>query len=124
MLLRRKLDYGYPDQRADVSIADDADGAPFVAAGTWYLAGGSTYLFADSPSETSNTAPSIETSSHRWRDDEFMIPRQLTEGRPSIRVRVTFTPTNRPLMAGQAVLPQAWSEYRYTAYCWVLPPSR
>ena len=65
----------------------------------------------------------MESSDHRWRDDEFMIPRQLTEGRAAIRIRVTFAPANQPLRP-EGVLPaQAWSEYRYAAYCWVLPPS-
>ena len=123
VLLRRKLDYAYPDQRAKVSVADDVDGAPFVDAGTWYLAGASTYLFADSSSETKNGTASVESSDHRWRDDELMIPRQLTEGRSSIRVRVTFAPANQPLQPGQPPPTQAWSEYRYTAYCWVLPPA-
>ena len=75
VLLRRKLDYSYPDQRATVSVADDRDGAPFEDAGTWYLAGGSTVLFEDSSSETSNVgAPTVESSDHRWRDDEFIDP--------------------------------------------------
>ncbi len=123
VLLRRKLDYAYPDQRAKVSVADDVDGAPFVDAGTWYLAGASTYLFADSSSETSNGTASVESSDHRWRDDELMIPRQLTEGRSSIRVRIAFAPANQPLQPGQPPPTQAWSEYRYAAYCWVLPPA-
>jgi hypothetical protein len=123
VLLRRKLDYAYPDQRAVVSVADDVDGAPFVDAGTWYLAGASTYVYADSPSETTNGTPSIETSDHQWRDDEFLIPRQLTEGRSSIRVRIAFSPAAQPLLPGQTPATQAWSEYRYTAYCWVLPPA-
>jgi len=123
VLLRRKLDYAYPDQRAIVSVADDVDGAPFVEAGTWYLAGASTYLYADSPSETSNGLPSVETSTHRWRDDEMLLPRQLTEGRSSIRVRIAFSPADQPMQPGQPPATQAWSEYRYTAYCWVLPPA-
>jgi hypothetical protein len=122
VLLRRKLDYAYPDQRATVSVADDRDGAPYVVAGTWYLAGSSTVLFDDAPTETGTGTPTVETGPHRWRDDEFLVPRQLTEGRSSIRVRIAFTPANQPLQPGQPPAAQAWSEYRYTAYCWVLPP--
>ena len=121
VLLRRKLDYGYPDQRAVVSVADDVDGAPFVGAGTWYLAGSSTVVFADSGSETSNGTPTVETGTHRWRDDEFLVPRQLTEGRARIRVKIAFAPAGQGLLPGQAPAAQAWSEYRYTAYCWELP---
>jgi hypothetical protein len=122
VLLRRRLDYSYPDQRAVVSVADDRDGAPFVDAGIWYLAGASTYLFEDSSSELTNGTPSIETSGHRWRDDDFLVPRQLTEGRSAVRVRIAFAPAGQPLRPGDAPAAQAWSEYRYTAYCWVLPP--
>jgi hypothetical protein len=123
VLLRRKLDYAYPDQRAVVSVADDVDGAPFVGAGTWYLAGSSTVVFADSGSETSNGTPTVETGTHRWREDEFLLPRQLTEGRARIRVKLVFAPAGKGLLPGQAPAAQAWSEYRYTAYCWGLPPA-
>jgi hypothetical protein len=123
VLLRRKLDYAYPDQRAVVSVADDVDGAAFVEAGTWYLAGGASVVFADAPTETGSAPGSVEASDHRWRDDELLVPRQLTEGRSSVRVRLQFAPAEQPLEPGVATAPQAWSEYRYTAYCWVLPPS-
>ncbi|HEV8379463.1 MAG TPA: DUF2961 domain-containing protein, partial [Tepidisphaeraceae bacterium] len=41
VLVRRKLDYSYPNQRAEVSIADASDGkvGEFKPAGIWYLAG-------------------------------------------------------------------------------------
>jgi hypothetical protein len=123
VLLRRKLDYAYPDQRAVVSVADDRDGAAYVVAGTWYLAGGSTVVYANASTETGTDPGTVETSPHRWRDDEFIVPRQLTEGRASVRVRVEFAPANHSLAPGVATAPQAWSEFRYTAYCWVLPPA-
>jgi hypothetical protein len=120
-LLRRKLDYSYPDQRADVFVADDRDGAPFEAAGTWYLAGGSSIVYSNPPGETDPPAPQIETSDRRLRDDEFLVPAELTEGRSSIRLRMTFRPTSRPLVPGGVVPPQAFSELGYTVYSWVLP---
>jgi hypothetical protein len=123
VLLRRKLDYLYPDQRAVVSVADDRDGAPWVVASTWYVAGGSTVLYANAWSETGTDPGTVESSPHRWRDDELLLPRQLTEGRTSVRVRVAFAPANQPLRPGDTPATQAWSEYRYTAYCWVLPPA-
>jgi hypothetical protein len=49
------------------------------------------------------------------------VPRELTQGRRAIRVRVRFTPVDRPLFPGHPVPQLAWSEIKYTAYCYVLP---
>jgi len=108
-LLRRKLDYSFPDQRAELLVADAAPGAPFVSAGTWYLAGSNTCAFVDAPTETGQVPPTIETSDRRWRDDEILIPRSLTQGRRRVRIRVV------PAQG------QVWSEFRYTAYSYVMP---
>jgi hypothetical protein len=121
-LLRRKLDYSYPDQRADVFVADDRDGAPFVPAGTWYLAGSNTCVYSWPLKETDLASPMVETSNRRFRDDEFLVPSRLTEGRRSVRVRVVFRPLNLPVLPGGTPVPQAWSELRYSAYSWVLGP--
>ena len=124
VLLRRKLDYGYPDQRAEVYVADGAaPGAAFVRAGTWYLAGSSACVYSNPSGELDPIMPSIEMSNRRWRDDEFLIGRALTEGRHVIRIRIVFTPANAPLMPGASPLPASWSEFRYTAYVWSLPPA-
>jgi hypothetical protein len=120
-LLRRKLDYAFPNQRAEVFVADDRDGAPFARAGTWYLAGGATCVYSNPPLELDPPAPVVETSNRRFREDEFLIPRRLTEGRARVRVRMVFTPASLPLLPGLPPAPQAWSEYRYSAYSWVLP---
>jgi hypothetical protein len=123
VLLRRKLDYGYPDQRAEVYVADaGAADAPFAAAGTWYLAGSNSCVYSNPPDELSPIAPSIEASNRRWRDDEFLIPRALTDGRRAIRVRIVFSPGNGRVTPDASALPVAWSEFRYTAYVWTLPP--
>jgi hypothetical protein len=50
-----------------------------------------------------------------------LIPRELTEGRHAIRIRIQFTPVVRPLFPGYPVPELAWSEFRYTAYSFVLP---
>ena len=63
----------------------------------------------------------MQTSNRRFRDDEFLIPRDLTAGRTAIRVRVKFTPVDRPLFPGRPLDEQAWSEFRYDAYCFVFP---
>jgi hypothetical protein len=62
-------------------------------------------------------------SNRQWRDDEFLLPRQLTAGHGRIRVRLVFSPSNLPLTPETPLAPQAWSEYRYTAYVWTLPPA-
>lgn len=63
----------------------------------------------------------VQTSNRRFRDDEFLIPRRLTEGRDRIRVRVKFTPVTLPLYPEAPVPELAWSEMRYTAYAFVAP---
>lgn len=60
-------------------------------------------------------------SNRRFRDDEFLIPRGLSEGRSTIRIRVKFTPVNIPLFPGYRLAEQGWSEIRYTAYSFVIP---
>jgi hypothetical protein len=120
-LLRRKLDYGYPDQRAEVYVADDAAGATFAFAGVWYLAGSNRCIYSNPPGELDPPLRTVQTSERRWREDEFLIPRSMTEGRASIRVRIHFVPTDTPLYPGDTSLERAWSEYRYWLYSYVLP---
>ncbi len=124
VLLRRKLDYALPNQRAEVYVADD-DGKfgemVWKRAGVWYLAGGNTCVYSNPKGELGETQHFVETSNRRFRDDEFLVPRDLTEGRKTIRLRIKFTPVNVPLFPGQPLPEQAWSEIRYDAYCFVLP---
>lgn len=124
VLLRRTLDYSYPDQRAEVFVADDAAGtagAAFADAGPWYLAGSNTCVYADPASLPPPAQPVLETSNRRWRDDEFLIPRALTDGRSAIRVRIVFSPKGAPLTPDAGAPASAWSEFRYAAYVWTLP---
>jgi hypothetical protein len=124
ILLRRKLDYGYPDQRAEVYVADGAgNSSTFVDVGPWYLAGSNASVYSNPPGELDPFEPTVETSNRRWRDDELLVPRALTEGKSSLRLRVVFTPMGGPLLPGGAMPAQAWSEYRYAAYVWRLPPA-
>ena len=108
IMLRRKLDYSFPNQRAEVWIADAGAGLPsssttaWKAAGVWYLAGGNTWVSSDPKSEFGATEHIVLTSNRRFRDDEFLLPRELTEGRSAIRVRVRFTPVHIPLFPGRA----------------------
>jgi hypothetical protein len=122
VLLRRKLDYGFPNQRAEVSVAaDDGKDPEWRAAGIWYLAGSNTCVYSNPKGETGEAQHILQTSNRRFRDDEFLVPRGLTSGRSSIRVRVKFTPVDIPLVPGQPVPELAWSEIRYDAYCFVMP---
>jgi hypothetical protein len=124
VMLRRKLDYSFLNQRAEVFVADAASNKPvWQQAGVWYLAGSNTCVYSYPPNRNELGASEhvLQTSNRRFRDDEFLIPRPLTQGKSAIRVRVQFTPVSIPLYPG-APLPQlAWSEIRYTAYSYVMP---
>src|SRR5206468_5572732 len=122
VLLRRKLDYAFPNQRAEVEVADASQGQEGQAlkwsrAGVWYLAGSNTCVYSNPKEEMGATQHIVQTSNRRFRDDEFLIGRDLTRGRNEIRVRIKFTPVNTPLFPGHALPPLAWSEIRYDAYC-------
>lgn len=122
VLLRRKLDYQFPNQRAEVFVAAvDAKGATgeFKRAGVWYLAGSNTCLFSNVPTELSPSKHTVQTSNRRFRDDEFLVSRALTAGASRLRVRVQFTPVDIPLLPGRELPERAWSEIRYDAYSYV-----
>ncbi len=122
VMLRRKLDYAFPNQRAEVYIAaPDYRKSPWRLAGIWYLAGSNTCVYSNPDAELGETQHIVQISNRRFRDDEFLIPRELTEGRHAIRIRIQFTPVVRPLFPGYPVPELAWSEFRYTAYSFVLP---
>jgi hypothetical protein len=126
VMLRRKLDYAFPNQRAEVFVADASRGQEGKAlewkpAGVWYLAGSNTCVYSNPKEELGATQHKMQTSNRRFRDDEFLVPLDLTQGRSAIRVRVQFTPVKRPLFPGHPLPELAWSEIRYAAYCWVMP---
>ena len=116
VLLRRKLDYSFPNQRAEVYVNDEM-------AGIWYLAGANTCIYSNPKEELGATQHNVQTSNRRFRDDEFIISRKHTQGKSSIRVRIKFTPVETPLFPGHPLPELAWSEIRYDAYCWVMPRS-
>lgn len=120
VLLRRKLDYSFSNQRAEVYVADESK-ADWKLAGVWYLAGSNTCVYSNPKDELGATQHVVETSNRRFRDDEFLISGSLTRGRKALWIKVKFTPVNRPLFPGNPLGEQAWSEIRYTAYCFVLP---
>ena len=78
-------------------------------------------MYSNPNEELGATQHIVETSNRRFRDDEFLISRELTRGRRSIWLKVKFTPVERPLYPGFPLGERAWSEIRYTAYCFVMP---
>jgi len=121
VLLRRKLDYAFPNQRAEVFVASVDKGEDWESAGVWYLAGANTCVYSNPKEELGPTQHIVQTSNRRFRDDEFLVPRNLTEGRSAIHLRIRFMPVLTPLYPGYPVAELAWSEIRYDAYCFVLP---
>jgi hypothetical protein len=123
VLLRRKLDYSFPNQRAEVLVADETGGSvgEFKPAGIWYLAGANTCVYSNPKEELGATQHNVQASNRRFRDDEFLVPRELTRGRTQIRIRIRFTPVEIPLFPSHPPAELAWSEIRYTAYSYVLP---
>lgn len=121
VLLRRKMDYSFPNQCAKVSIADVRADAAWQEVGLWYTAGSNTVVYSNPKGERGATVHNVQTSNRRWREDEFLLPRQLTEGRSAIQVRIEFVPRDTPLFTGHPAGQRAWSEYRYAAYCYVMP---
>jgi len=127
VLLRRTLDYSFPNQRAEVYVADpgpvrtDSHKPGWKRAGVWYLAGSNTCVYSNPKDELGSTEHTSETSNRRFRDDEFLIPISLTRGRSAVRIRIRFTPVLIPLFPGAELPKTAWSEIRYGAYCFVIP---
>jgi hypothetical protein len=127
LLLRRTLDYSFPNQRAEVYVADpssartNSDESRWQRAGVWYLAGSNTCVYSNPKDELGATEHIAETSNRRFRDDEFLVPSRLTRGRSAVRIRIRFTPVRIPLFPGAEPPKTAWSEIRYDAYCFVIP---
>jgi len=136
VLLRRKLDYQFPNQRAEAFVSDAGRKSPrqpslgsygpasWRLAGVWSLAGGNTCVYSYPKGELGDTQHRVETSNRRFCEDEYLIPRRLTEGRGVIRVKIQFTPVERPLFPGRPLPELAWSAIKYSAYCFVLPSFR
>jgi D-arabinan exo alpha-(1,3)/(1,5)-arabinofuranosidase (non-reducing end) len=132
VMLRRRLDLAYPNQKAIVYVADaDAAEPEWKEAGVWYTAGGNTVVFGDprvvpekqrtQHVELMPPVHVVQTSNRRWRDDEFLLPPALTRGRNKIRVRCKFVPVGEPLFPGHPPQEEAWTEFHYWAYCFVMP---
>jgi len=123
VMLRRKLDYQYPNQKARVSVVDEGSNG-WKDAGVWYTAGSNTCVHSNPRQELGATQHIVQTSNRRFREDEFLIGPALTKGRSKIRVRVEFVPVDIPLFPGAPSQEKAWSEMRYMAYSYVIPSFR
>jgi hypothetical protein len=122
-MLRRKLDYSFPNQRARVFVAK-APSHEFSDAGVWYLAGSNTCVYSNPKEELGATQHIVQTSNRRFREDEFLIPLAMTQGKDKIRVRVQCEAEATPLFPGQPLGKLAWSEINYAVYCFVTPAFR
>jgi D-arabinan exo alpha-(1,3)/(1,5)-arabinofuranosidase (non-reducing end) len=128
VMLRRRFDYLYPNQRAEVFIADEA-GGDWQPAGTWFTPGASTSVFAwakdkgNPESEVAEPLTEERPEDRRFYESEFFISRKLTERRKSICVHIQHVPDERPLWPDHPFPAEksAWSEISYTAYCNVMP---
>lgn len=123
VLLRRKLDYKFANQRAEVYIADNPE-SKWELAGIWYLAGSNTCVYSNPKDELGPTEHIVETSNRRFRDDEFLISRKLTHGRKVIWIRIKYTSISRELYPGHPIGDAGWSEIKYTAYSFVMPKKK
>ena len=131
VMLRRKFDYQYPNQHARVSVRSAADpNAAWQYAGDWYTAGSNTCVYSnprpkeipDLHHELAPTQHNVITSNRRWREEEFLIARQLTAGIEQLEIKIEHVPSNRELFPGQAYpVESAWSESRYWVFCYQMP---
>ncbi len=125
VLLRRTLDYSFPNQTAEVCIAGGETNGKWDKAGTWYLAGSNTCLYSDPGGELEKRQLRTKTSNRRLRDDEFLIPARLTKGKDSVRIRIRFVPNDQELFPDFPFPKKsAWSELRYHVYSYVIPEFR
>ncbi len=127
VLLRRKFDYQYPNQKASVWVRPAQSDTNWNYVGIWYTAGSNTCYFSYpkgrsyTDAELSPTAPQIITSNRRWREEEFLIDQQFTKGLSQLEVQIRWIPVERELLPGTPFpVENAWSESRYYVYCYQL----
>ena len=109
-----------PRMHMKVIIGDGA----WAYVGEWYTAGSNTcvYSYPRKQGELGKTQHEIVTSNRRWREEEFLVPRHLTEGVKQLAIKLQHVPDTRPLFPGHPFPAEsAWSEARYWAYCYRMP---
>jgi len=123
VMLRRKFDYVYPNQRANVWVRTEG-AADWQYAGQWYTAGSNTCVYSNpqKAGELGAAEHNVIKSNRRWRQEEFLIPRRLTAGVARLEVKFEFVPDKRELFSGRPFEAEsAWSESRYWVYCYKMP---
>lgn len=126
-LLRRTMDYSFPNQKAAVYVADasdqfNPDEPDWEYVGVWYTPGSNTYVFSPPDGELGKRKYEVQTSNRVFRDEEFLIPARLTRNRSAIRVKVEHIPENRDLYPGYPYPKKsAWTELRYEVFSYIMP---
>jgi hypothetical protein len=126
-LLRRTIDYSFPNQKAEIYIADASDkvnpeNSQWEYVGMWYTSGANTYLFSPADGELGKRKYEVKTSNRRFRDEEFLIPAQYTKKRSAIRIKVKHVPEDRELYPGHPYPKKsAWTELRYEVFSYIMP---
>jgi hypothetical protein len=126
-LIRRTLDYSFPNQLAEVYVAavsptSGESKIQWEKAGDWYLAGSNTVTFSAPNGELGLRKIQVETSNRCFRDDEFLIPARLTQKRSEIRVKIKFVQNDQQLYPGFSFPKEsAWSELQYFIYSYIIP---
>jgi hypothetical protein len=128
-MLRRTLDYSLPNQKAAVYIANASEGFSandprWEYVGIWYTPGSNTYVhsFPFAGGELGEREYQVRTSNRQFREDEFLLPAQLTQGRSAVRVRIVFQPEDRELYPGQPFPNKSgWSELSYKVFSYIMP---
>ncbi len=124
VMLRRKFDYLYPNQCAKVWVRPDKPDATWAYVGRWYTAGSNTcvYSYPRSQGELGKTQHTVITGNRRWREEEFLIPRHLTEGAKRLEIKIQHVTDTKALFPGKPFPAEsAWSESRYWMYCYKMP---
>jgi hypothetical protein len=124
VLLRRTLDYSFPNQTAEVFVADESSAkiGKWERVGLWYLAGSNTNLYSNPPGELDLRFLKPQTSNRQLRDDEFVIPEYLTKGKSNLQIKLRYIPNTQQLFPGTPFPnASAWSELDYKIYSFVIP---
>ena len=121
VLLRRTLDYSFPNQTAEVLVS--VDGAQtWQSIGIWYLAGSNTCYHSYPKDELGTRSPNAITSNRCFRDDEFLLSEDVTKGHDKIRIQIRAIENKQEILPGIPFpKPSRWSELKYEVYCYVLP---
>jgi len=123
VMLRRKFDYQYPNQHAQVWVRPAGTTEPWNFTGDWYTAGSNTCVHSfPYRQELGETEHNVVTSNRRWREEEFLIARKFTTGKKRLEIKLVHVPNDTPLYPGHPFpVRSAWSAARYQVFCYRMP---